>query len=316
MESVQFPSAEVRNLVNIYTELRPESTSQSRHRPTILREDFCGTGILCREWCKGGVEREAWGVDLDPTVIKYAKERTLGLDGGPECERVKVVLGNVLDDRKTLGVPRADIIAALNYGVNFFKKRADLMAYLKNSRENLAEGGTLIVDLFGGATVNGTGGRLFERRYDGFTYFFEQKPFDLMTNTSRVHLHFRFDDGSWMKNAYTYDFRAYSIVEIREAMLEAGFASTHVWIAASTDEKEAEGYVNDDDDEEDAEEDDEESEQQDDSEDGSEEDERPTARRRKQVTSGSPNEGAYAYSRVVGSLNQLQSYNAYVIGII
>lgn len=108
-------------------------------------------------------------MDLDPDVIRYAKERTLGLDGGPECERVHVVVGNVLSERKTLGVPKVDIVAGLNYGVNYFKKRKNLIVYLQRCRDGLAEGGTLIVDLFGGGTVSGTGGRLFERRYSDFT---------------------------------------------------------------------------------------------------------------------------------------------------
>ncbi|TPX69270.1 hypothetical protein SpCBS45565_g02601 [Spizellomyces sp. 'palustris'] len=314
MEAVQLPSAEVHNLVNLYSELRSES-SAPRHRPTILREDFCGTAILCREWCKGSVEHEAWGVDLDPNVIKYAKERTLGSDGGPESERVNVVVGNVLSDRNTLSVPKVDIIAGLNYGINYFKKRPDLMVYLRNCREGLADGGTLIVDLFGGATVSSTGGRLFERRYSDFTYYFEQKPYDALTNTSKVHLHFRFDDGSWLKNAWTYDFRAYTIIEIREAMMEAGFRSTHVWIAASTEEKEARADAGKDD----MATDDEVTDEQEENDDSDISDEEPGHRytnKRSSTRRGSGTEGAYSYERVDGTLEQLQSWNAYVVGIV
>jgi hypothetical protein len=42
--------------------------------------------------------------------------------------------------------------------------------------------------------------------------------------------------GSWMRNAYTYDFRVYSILEVQEAMLEAGFRQTHVWWAETKGE--------------------------------------------------------------------------------
>ncbi|KAI9103252.1 S-adenosyl-L-methionine-dependent methyltransferase [Phlyctochytrium arcticum] len=314
MEAVQLPAAEVHNLLNLYSDLRSES-SAPRHRPTTLREDFCGTAILCREWVKGGVEREAYGVDLDPVVIKYAKERTLGLDGGPECERVDARIGNVLSPRSELGVPKVDIIAALNYGVNYFKKRPDLMTYLRNCREGLAPGGTLIVDLFGGATVASAGGRLFERQYSNFKYYFEQKPYDLLTNTSRVHLHFRFDDGSWMKNAWSYDFRAYTIIEIREAMVEAGFRSTHVWLAASTEEKEAQTLEEDDDADSGEEEALDEDEESSDEESGRERFGHHNEKRSSTRT-GSGAEGAYSYERVDGEMEQLESWNAYVVGII
>ncbi|KAI8822080.1 uncharacterized protein EV422DRAFT_525589 [Fimicolochytrium jonesii] len=309
MASVQLPTAEVHNLINIYTELRSESKA-ARHHPTTLREDFCGTGVLCREWCKGNAEREAWGVDLDPDVIQYSKTITLGQEGGPECERVNLTVGNVLSDPATLAIPKVDIIAALNYGVDYFQKRTDLIHYLRNSRSSLAPGGTLIVDLFGGATVCGTGGRLFERQYKDFTYYFEQKPFDLMTNLSKVHLHFRFNDGSWHKSAFTYDFRAYSIIEMREAMLEAGFASTHVWLAESTNEREVLRCADDEDQDEDDEEENQDNETR---EDGTSDEEVEDGKSEPRRKFGA---GAYGYERVEGSLPQLQSWNAYVVGII
>lgn len=43
--------------------------------------------------------------------------------------------------------------------------------------------------------------------------------------------------GSWLKNAFSYDFRIYTPLEIREAMEEAGFAETHVWWADTSQEQ-------------------------------------------------------------------------------
>ncbi|KAJ3044228.1 hypothetical protein HDV00_002906 [Rhizophlyctis rosea] len=287
-EAVQLPQAEVENLVNMYGEAQRDFGQADElgqyKKPTLLREDFCGTAILCRAFCKSHVEREAVGVDLDESVIKYAREVTLA--EGPESERVRVVHGNVLSTPMELKVSKVDIIAGLNYGCFYFKKRADLVKYLTNSRMGLREGGVLIVDVFGGARVTGSVGRLVRREFGKFSYFFEQKPFEVMTNTARVHLHFRFEDGSWLKDAFEYDFRAYTIIEIKEAMLEAGFCKTQTWVAPSAEQENVE------DDEEDGE--------------HSEDDDH--------VTSSESN-GIHEYRKLNGPMIQIESYNAYIVAM-
>ena len=63
--SVQDPKHEITNLRNIYLEL---SSKDYREPPKVLREDFCGTAILCDAWVSRDVERQAIGVDIDPEV--------------------------------------------------------------------------------------------------------------------------------------------------------------------------------------------------------------------------------------------------------
>ncbi|KAJ2537542.1 hypothetical protein EV175_006690 [Coemansia sp. RSA 1933] len=53
-------------------------------------------------------------------------------------------------------------------------------------------------------------------------------------------------DRSILKDCFTYDFRVYSLCELREAMLEAGFDDVCVWISVknssdSLDDSEDEG---------------------------------------------------------------------------
>jgi hypothetical protein len=43
--------------------------------PKILREDFCGTAIVCAESVSRSVERKAIGVDLDLDVLEYGRSR-------------------------------------------------------------------------------------------------------------------------------------------------------------------------------------------------------------------------------------------------
>nr|KAJ3419242.1 hypothetical protein HK105_007214 [Polyrhizophydium stewartii] len=201
-----------------------------RQAPPVARtflEDFCGTAVLADAWAGMHATHEAFGIDIDPAVIAHARAQTLQ---HAHSARVHVSVGNVLEPTAAYGVPPVDLIAALNYGVFYHHRRADLVKYLRRCADALNHGGVLIVDCFGGARVSSVEGRLFKRRFSDFTYFFEQKPMDALSSIVHVHLHFRFDDGSWLKNAFTYEFRVYTIREIREAMLEAGFARTFVWI--------------------------------------------------------------------------------------
>ncbi|KAI9207740.1 uncharacterized protein BJ171DRAFT_491349 [Polychytrium aggregatum] len=320
-EAVQNPREEVENLLSFYAKMKkwaklspstdansdPDSNSDSENSdggadgfddlgvgiPTSLREDFCGTAILCKEWCRGSVSRLAFGVDLDPAVIEYA--RSVVLSEGPESSRVRVVVGDVCTERQTLKLPRVDIIAGLNYGVNYFHKRTQLMKYLTSSHEALKRGGILVVDLFGGSRMTSVGGRLFKRRFRNFTYYFEQEPYDIMTNIAQLHLHFRFPDGSWMKRAYSYTFRAYTIPEIRDAMEEAGFSSTHVWIAKGAEQREVESAEDEMEDE--VEREDSDADDQDSSD------------------LSNTGDGLYEYRQVAGQLQQMESWNAYIIGV-
>jgi hypothetical protein len=45
--------------------------------------------------------------------------------------------------------------------------------------------------------------------------------------------------GSMIKNAFKYEFRMWSIGELREALLEAGFEAVHVWISSRTKSSES-----------------------------------------------------------------------------
>ncbi|KAI8810615.1 hypothetical protein BJ742DRAFT_799533 [Cladochytrium replicatum] len=266
-KAVQLPEEDVRNLQTFYKRAHEEVSRMGRRRvkksggeddddlgervqATLLREDFCGTAIVCREWSKLSPENIAYGVDLDAAVLDYADKVT-------QSERVKLYWGDVLvdqhkpvapsdqnvrivedddtptaDKRGSLGaLPKVDIIAGLNYGVCYFGDRTTLVKYLRASRSRLRDGGVLVVDVFGGGNVTSGKGRIVERRFEDFTYYFEQRGYER--------------DGSWLRSVFRYTFRAYTIPEIREAMIEAGFSETMVWWAPSG------SSVDEDDDEED-----------------------------------------------------------------
>lgn len=232
MLSVQSPSLEIRNLINIYGEMSTKfrsvlpvkSLRKSKHAsdttinnndeeeeedllaipriPLLLREDFCGTAILSREWCKTHVEREAYSTDLDTSVIAYARKQILE-GGGPESDRVHVICDNVMNtEAKTdagESAPLVDIIASLNYATFYFHRRKDLVEYLKLCRARLRKGGIMVTDMMGGSDVqlekNMYKRELFSDQIGPFTYVCEQSGFNLLTNVINLALGFRFPDG-------------------------------------------------------------------------------------------------------------------------
>src|SRR5262249_57184120 len=45
--------------------------------PRTFREDFCSTAALATAWARRGPERRAWGVDLDPAPLAWARRHRL-----------------------------------------------------------------------------------------------------------------------------------------------------------------------------------------------------------------------------------------------
>jgi hypothetical protein len=226
MLSVQSPSMEIRNLLNIYSDMStkfrvlPSNTRKSKKEtknededeedllaipriPLLMREDFCGTAILSREWCRTHVEREAFSTDLDSSVIEYAQKQILE-GGGPESDRVHLICDNVMNTNAKTdagdSVPLVDLIASLNYATFYFHRRKELVEYLNLCRTRLRKGGIMVTDVFGGADVQREKTmfkrELFSENIGHFSYVCEQSGFNLLTNVVNLTLGFRFPDGN------------------------------------------------------------------------------------------------------------------------
>lgn len=190
-----------------------------------LREDFCGTANLASFWVADGADHEAVGVDLDAEVLDWAERHNRG-PLGEAAERLTLIAGDVM----SVEAAPADALVSLNFSHCIYHDRASLVAYLERARANLAPGGLLVCDTFGGpesirASVD-------ERSFSGFTYQWEQRCFDPIDNRIDCRIHFRFPNGSRMRDAFRYDWRMWAIPELREAMSEAGFTQTGVYFEA------------------------------------------------------------------------------------
>jgi hypothetical protein len=247
--SVQSPDREVMNLLMMHRYIYNNGHMQKNRytAPRILREDFCGTALLCKSWLDKHVENTAMAIDWDPSVIEYAKKTHFqkDMDSIPDTEtpeRIQLFCANVLNhDSRYQPV---DILVALNYSLCYFHTRSDVLAYLSHIVKNsyIKSDGIFVCDLFGGseyyqqyssdsASKDSLPKTIQTIRYgSNFKYIFEQRPLNPFTNRVNCSMHFKFQDGSMIKNAFQYDFRLWSLCELREILLDAGFDLLYVWL--------------------------------------------------------------------------------------
>jgi hypothetical protein len=192
--------------------------------PATLREDFCGTAAVCCEWVRGRPQRRAIGVDIDPVPLAWGREHNLARLPAVARERVALVR----DDARRVRGPKADIVAAQNFSFQCFTTREDLKRYFKAAHGNLARRGLLFLDLMGGSEVLEED-REEVKSFRGYKYVWHQKRFDPITHHCEFFIHFRFPDGSALEKAFHYRWRLWSIPDVRELLLEAGFRRADVY---------------------------------------------------------------------------------------
>ena len=77
-----------------------------------------------------------------------------------------------------------------------------------------------------------------------FKYIWEQKRFNPITADALFHIHFRFKDGSELDKAFTYDWRFWTIPEVKELLLEAGFSDATVYWEETDEDGDETGEFN------------------------------------------------------------------------
>lgn len=188
----------------------------------ILGEDFCGTAALSRAWADLGPRNRAVAVDHDAGTLARAS-------GHP---RVGLIRADVRSVREP-----ADVIAVLNFSIGEVHARRALVGYFRHVQKRLRRGGVFICDIYGGADSHLTG--TVEQRAVGpgrerITYQWEQRTADPFTGRVVNAMHFVVrppmrGSARQFKDAFVYDWRLWSVPELREAMAEAGFAATEIY---------------------------------------------------------------------------------------
>lgn len=212
--------------------------------PATLYEDFCGTAAVSRRWVQDarrlGVPGDAVATDLDTSTVARARDQARE-DG--IADAVMVRLGDALASPRE--AEAADLTFVGNFSIGYIHDRRTLIQYLSRckARLDLAQGGfgsgghgAFVCDLYGGAGAFRLGG--LERRHPGrgreiIRYTWVHEMADPMTAMVRNSISFRVEvDGEVVQEwprAFVYEWRLWSLAELRDAMLEAGFSRVEVF---------------------------------------------------------------------------------------
>ncbi|MEX2217188.1 MAG: hypothetical protein WD749_00385 [Phycisphaerales bacterium] len=222
MKAVQNPGAENDFVDRVFRTMRGRT-------PARLREDFCGTAAISCDWAARRPGNVATGLDLDVPTLAWGRANNVAKLGPDAAARVRLMRRNVLSPGA--GTGGQDVVLAVNFSYWVFKERGMLRRYFAAARRGLVRDGLFILDILGGW-------ELLEERRDatqiggkkrGFTYIWEQARTNPITHETLCHIHFRFRDRSRMERAFTYDWRAWGMPEVREVLAEAGFRRSTVY---------------------------------------------------------------------------------------
>ncbi|MAX07991.1 MAG: SAM-dependent methyltransferase [Gammaproteobacteria bacterium] len=229
-QSVQEPEHEI----DIFDQAFREAYNRKALK---LREDFCGTFAVCCYWVESDSKRSAWGIDLCEETLQWGKNNNLNKLKEKDSRRVTVMEQDVRE-RST---PQVDVLAAQNFSFWIFKTREEVLEYFKIAYANLASEGVIVMDMMGGRNCYDSDlvdKRTIVKGKKGFKYHWEQAYFNPVNSHCKFYIHFKFADGSKMKKAFQYDWRFWTIPEVRELLMEAGFKDTVVYWEEDTEDDE------------------------------------------------------------------------------
>jgi hypothetical protein len=214
--SVQDTAADIEFVEHVYKKMRHKV-------PQRLREDFCGTAKLCADWAASAPQRHAYGLDLHQPTLNWGRRRHLAPLTPAQQARVSLLRRNVLEG---VEVP-VDVTVAFNFSYCVFKDHAGLLAYFKNVFACTRAQGAFFLDIHGG---NESFDELEEStKHRGFTYIWDQGPYDPITGFVKRRIHFGFPDGTQIRPAFTYDWRMWTLPELQDILCQAGFAQVDVY---------------------------------------------------------------------------------------
>ncbi|NGP53649.1 class I SAM-dependent methyltransferase [Thioalkalivibrio sp. XN8] len=229
--SVQSVEHEVEFLATSFKEL-------TGRKALSLREDFCGTAAAACTWVRSDRRRLAVAVDIDPEVLDWGRTHHVAELKPKQRARVALIEGDVrstdtpaalaaLADGGEGADGLADIAVAFNFSWWTFKTRAELVGYFRAVHAALAADGVFMLDIYGGSDAYVE--QEEETEYLDYTYVWDQHSFDPITARYRCYIHFRFPDGSELPQAFSYDWRLWTLPELRELLAEAGFTRSVVY---------------------------------------------------------------------------------------
>lgn len=213
--AVQDPTSEIEFVDRVFKRRR------GRY-PETLREDFCGTALFCAEWVRSRPGRSAIGVDLDAQTLRWGQRHRLD-PLGKTGARVELVC----EDVRSVETDKVDVVTAFNFSYSLIHERPDLLTYFKRARAALGPDGLFMLDFHAGPRSQEE--LVEETEHEDFTYVWEQGEMDALSGRARRAIHFHLDDGRMLRNAFRYEFRVWTVPELRDLLKEAGFERVDVY---------------------------------------------------------------------------------------
>ncbi len=229
--AVQSPETDVEFFSQVYEECRKGT------KPRVLREDFCGTFRLAIEWVKASSKARAIGIDLDLEPLEYGRTHYLPALSPKQKARITTIQANVMSS----SLPKSDIIAAMNFSHYIFKSRLLMKKYLRQCWKSLNPNGIMVMDAFGGTLCQESNLEETVFAKEGFSYLWDQEFFDPITHHAIFHIHFKRKGEGRRSKVFSYDWRMWTLPELREILLDAGFVRTHVYWEGTTRKGEGNG---------------------------------------------------------------------------
>jgi SAM-dependent methyltransferase len=246
--AVQCVEAEIDFVDDTFKDLR-------KRKIATLREDFAGTCNTSVEFVSRRKSNFAVGVDLDKPTLDWGADHNIADKlTAAQQKRIAQLHEDVLavDGRQTLrdmGAPDADLgfdaILAMNFSYFILQQRDQLRRYFSRARDLLKPDGILFLDCYGGyeSYSECEDERRIQPDKDAgvkpYNYVWDQARYNPISGEMDCKIHFTFDDGSEMRDAFLYTWRMWTMPEIREILAEAGFAkSTVYWEGADEDNPE------------------------------------------------------------------------------
>ncbi len=230
--AVQDPESDVDFLLRVYREVHGSSK-----RPLHFREDFCGTAILCATWVRRHPEATAEGFDIDPECLEWGRVHNVQ-PLGTAAARVTLHRGDVREK----GERPAQIRCAQNFSYQILRERSELLDYFRRVYDETPDDGIFVIDLYGGSEAVDEIEEEREIEDGDFTYVWEQRSFHPGTGRTECFIHFRFDDGSEMREAFRYTWRLYSPPELRDILREAGFGDIRLYFEEFDEDGDGTGH--------------------------------------------------------------------------
>ncbi|MFT3686249.1 MAG: hypothetical protein QM783_15235 [Phycisphaerales bacterium] len=195
--------------------------------PASLREDFAGTALTASEWVKRRASNTAVAVDLDPVPLAWFDANIAPKMTPAQRARLTILRDDVMS-KQARTRDGYDAIFAFNFSYWIFKQRATMLDYFRSVRASLGTKGLFLLDHFAGSeTMEEVTDRT---RKKGFTYVWDQKRFDPISGNLIAEIGFEFKDGTKWPGAFHYDWRLWTIPELRDVLNEAGFAKVEVYM--------------------------------------------------------------------------------------